>query len=100
MKVICIKNTSGEKDFGLWDERQDKKCGYTNEEHPKLKNITIGKKYERLDNTDYRIEVYNYPPSSPKIKIRNDAGTEAWYYESCFITIDEFRESKLNELGI
>lgn len=50
--------------------------------------ITIGKIYETLEVSDY----YYY--------IINDNNERSNFYKGCFITIEELREQKLEQLGI
>ena len=63
--------------------------------------LTVGKEYkvkEVYTDTDYR--AYEEVKSSLRIDlvIDNDRGVEYWYDQIRFITKDEFRNHKLNEI--
>ena len=72
MKVIC-KSTKDYSDDLFWQG-----------------SLTIGKEYDILDNFI----------SPGEYMIMNDYGFEHLYPVKCFITKQELREEKLNELGI
>lgn len=55
-----------------------------------MRSLTIGKEYDTLDN-------YISPN---EYMIMNDYGFEHLYPVKCFVTKQELREEKLNELGI
>lgn len=70
MKVICINNSSLEE-------------GY-------IAPITPGKIYETEPNNDINL---NY-------LVMNDASFKSWELKENFITLKEYRQQKLKELGI
>lgn len=72
MKVIC-KSTKDYSDSEFW-----------------MGSLTIGREYDTLDN-------YISPS---EYMIMNDYGFEHLYPVKCFVTKQELREEKLNELGI
>ena len=74
MKVIC-KSTKDYSDDLFWQG-----------------SLTIGKEYDILDTKLYI--------SPSEYMIMNDYGFEHLYPVKCFITKQELREEKLNELGI
>lgn len=53
----------------------------------KTQNLTIGKVYETYDRPDYS-----------SVVVINDIGNEVNYSSHRFITIEEWRERKLNEI--
>ena len=64
----------------------------------KIKNLTEGKSYQLIKvskgiHLDSNIEYKNFV-------VVNDAGIERMYSASRFITLEEFRNKKLVELGI
>lgn len=73
MKVIC-KSTKDYSDEEFW-----------------MGSLTIGREYDTLDT--------NYI-SPDEYMIMNDYGFEHLYPVKCFLTKQELREQKLNELGI
>jgi hypothetical protein len=73
MKVIC-KSTKDYSDEEFW-----------------MGSLTVGKEYDILDT--------NYISHS-EYMIMNDYGFEHLYPVKCFVTKQELREDKLNELGI
>ena len=74
MKVIC-KSTKDHSDDLFWQG-----------------SLTIGKEYDILDTKLYI--------SPSEYMIMNDYGFEHLYPVKCFVTRQELREEKLNELGI
>jgi len=72
MKVIC-KSKKDYSDSEFW-----------------MGSLTIGREYDTLDN-------YISPS---EYMIMNDYGFEHLYPVRCFVTKQELREEKLNELGI
>lgn len=68
-KIVCINN---------------KPIKRVNE---KIQNLTIGKIYETYDRPDYS-----------SIVVINDIGNEVLYSSSRFITLEEWRERKLNKI--
>ena len=74
MKVIC-KSTKDYSDDLFWQG-----------------SLTIGKEYDILDTKLYI--------SPSEYMIMNDYGFEHLYPVKCFVTKQELREDKLNELGI
>ncbi len=72
-KVICIKNT-------------DKICQIL---HYLDDNLTIGKEYDAEYITEYQ-----------KYLILNDKNSYIYYPIEWFITVEEYRDKRLKELGI
>jgi hypothetical protein len=70
MKLICINNSSLEE-------------GY-------IAPITPGNTYETEPNDNINLNYY----------IMNDAGFKSWEIKENFITLEEYRQQKLKELGI
>jgi hypothetical protein len=74
MKVVCVNN--GKMDGAM----------------ESFVNLTVGKTYEALgDNISTSDDVYN---------IINDIGKRGSYYHGRFEMIEEYRDKKLNQLGI
>lgn len=89
MKVIC-KSTKDYSDSEFW-----------------MGSLTIGREYDTLDlkkvivNQDLKITINSDDYISPsEYMIMNDYGFEHLYPVKCFVTKQELREEKLNELGI
>jgi hypothetical protein len=74
MKVICISN----------------KLKYT--------GITIGKEYEIIP--ELLSQISDFYINDDIYHIRNNNGFDFYYPKEYFITIEEYRDKKLNELGI
>jgi hypothetical protein len=70
--------------------------------------LTTGKEYELIgiayaEDGNWKYEkTLNYNPRKPKfyIKVINDMGREADYWNDYFLSTEEMRDLKLNELGI
>ena len=80
MKVICYNNkTTGGKI---------------------LDSLTLGKIYDSIQDLPY--EEDNLSQTSPNwvAKILDDKGQEMWYNSEMIMSIDKWRESKLNRLGL
>lgn len=75
MKVVCIKNSYLDWDGGI--------CKY---------DITIGKKYDVI-KSHYFQDKYYY-------SIINDSGNSYPYLVKLFITLNEYRNKRLEEIGI
>lgn len=80
MKVIC-KSTKDYSDEEFW-----------------MGSLTVGKEYEILDQNKHFVHTDYISPD--EYMIMNDYGFEHLYPVKCFITKQELREDKLNELGI
>lgn len=81
MKMICIRGEC--KTFGdalILDIR---------------KGLTEGRVYECYIKPD---EFWH--PTKLKVKTRNDYGFDTWYYTDDFMSLEEYRNVKLNELGV
>jgi hypothetical protein len=87
MKVVCKNNQSGSIDSE--DNFENSVIDYS--EH-----LIIDKVYEVLD-TD--VMDFNNPQEI-YYKIKNEYNRMFWYSSNRFITIDQSRNNKLNELGI
>ena len=87
MKVVCKNNQSGSIDSE--DNFENSVIDYS--EH-----LIIDKVYEVLD-TD--VMDFNNPKEI-YYKIKNEYNRMFWYSSNRFITIDQSRNNKLNELGI
>ena len=85
MKVVCKNNQKGSID----DEFENSIIEYS--EH-----LIIDKVYEVLD-TD--VMDFNNPKEI-YYKIKNEYDRIFWYSSNRFIRIEEYRNNKLNELGI
>jgi hypothetical protein len=59
-------------------------------------NLTIGKHYIVIDNSTFRYEQGSYQ----LYLIKDDWGLTLRYRSDQFMTLEEWREMKLNELGI
>jgi hypothetical protein len=87
MKVVCKNNQSGSIDSE--DNFENSVIDYS--EH-----LIIDKVYEVLE-TD--VMDFNNPKEI-YYKIKNEYNRMFWYSSNRFITIDQSRNNKLNELGI
>jgi hypothetical protein len=87
MKVVCKNNQKGAID----DENNFENSVIDYSEH-----LIIDKVYEVLD-TD--VMDFNNP-GEIYYKIQNEYNRMFWYSSNRFITIDQSRNNKLNELGI
>jgi hypothetical protein len=87
MKVVCKNNQKGSID----DENNFENSVIDYSEH-----LIIDKVYEVLD-TD--VMDFNNP-GEIYYKIQNEYNRMFWYSSNRFITIDQSRNNKLNELGI
>ncbi len=74
MKMICVNNEDEDEDI----------------------NLTIGKEYECLDSYYYG----NYSFEIIICKLVNDIGKWIVCPKNYFITLEEYRNQKLEELGI
>ena len=54
----------------------------------KVNNLTQGKVYDSLNINKYRIVIVN------------DKGVKEWYNNELFISLHEWRDLRLNELGV
>ena len=74
MKVVCVNNGEMDKASNEWV------------------NLTIGKTYEAIgDNVSHNDWVFN---------LINDIGNRGSYHSGRFITLDKYRNDKLEKLGI
>jgi hypothetical protein len=74
MKVVCINNGEMDKATNDWV------------------NLTIGKTYDVLgDNVSHSDSIFN---------IINDISNKGSYHSGRFITLDKYRNDKLEKLGI
>jgi hypothetical protein len=74
MKLVCVNNGEMDKASNEWV------------------NLTIGKTYETLgDNVSHNDWVFN---------LINDVGKRGSYHHGRFITLDKYRNDKLEKLGI
>lgn len=80
MKMICIDDETDMLQFGSGE-----------------KELTRGKEYEVLHKY---YELVGEMRSPIQITVMNDRGRKCDYLLSRFVTIEEWREMKLNELGI
>ncbi len=71
MKLICVKN------IDILSKNRNP--------------LTINKKYHVL----FLKDPFNYI-----IEVEDDSGVKNWYPKDWFITIEEYRQQKLEELGI
>ena len=63
-------------------------CINNTKDDVKVTNLTLGKVYDSLNINKYRIVIVN------------DKGVKEWYNNELFISLDKWREMKLNEIGI
>jgi hypothetical protein len=64
------------------------------------RQLTIGKNYE-LDKIGMQRDIEDSMVGSySSFYIKGDDNTYSYFSKSCFTTIDELREQKLNQLGI
>ena len=87
MKVVCKNNQKGPI---------DSENNFENSIIDYSEHLIIDKVYEVLD-TD--VMDFNNPKEI-YYKIQNEYGRMFWYSSNRFITIDQSRNNKLNELGI
>lgn len=91
MKVICIKNNKG---YCLNEVTTDKN------------SLTLGKVYQCARSFVYIYELEKKGTTCEEwletsdILVMNDNGVMSWYDRSTIIPLDEWRNSKLNEIGI
>ena len=74
MKVVCVNN-------GSMDGAMESSV-----------NLTIGKVYEALGD--------NISPNDSVFNITNDIGNRGSYYFGRFETLEEYRQKKLEKLGV
>ena len=87
MKVVCKNNQKGSID----DENNFENSIIEYSEH-----LIIDKVYDVLDS-----DVLDFNnPKEIYYKIQNEYGRMFWYSCNRFITIEQYRNNKLNELGI
>ena len=64
----------------------------------KIKNLTIGKKYEVVGKNSGIHQGSNIPYSC--VWVINDAGIKRHYSSKRFLDVAEWRDKQLNELGL
>ena len=85
MKVVCVNNDA-----------------YLNQEMEYL--LSVGKVYDVLKIINLTNNIINLTNNSNSFSkgylINNDKGDKCYYYTDYFITLEEHRENKLDQLGI
>ncbi len=88
MKVVCINNIR----YNLCQTGYSRL--FTGNLQGLIPNITPGKTYDSDESKD------GSSADLPLLWIVDDTGVSSWYLKDLFVSLEEWREEKLKELGI